>query len=335
MAAACAIVVVPQADGLFRATCTLFPECEAVAPTAEEARQAAEEILERIVRARATASQRNGQRMNPIDVLFRRLRSEGRKAFIPFVTAGDPDLATTPEIVRTLAENGASLIEIGFPYSDPIADGSVIQASYTRALSRGLRLADVFDLVHRLRAMPAIHTRGIPLVAMVSYSLVHRKGAAAFLDQAQSVGLSGAIIPDLPVDEAESVAALAAARDFKLIHLVTPTTPRERAVRIARESTGFLYCVSVTGITGERTKLPANLLGQMAWLRQQTHLPLCVGFGISTPEHVRLLRPVADGIIVGSALVRSLEPAGARPVAEVLGEIAALASSLAEAANPG
>jgi tryptophan synthase alpha chain len=263
--------------------------------------------------------------MNPIDAVFTRLRSEGRKAFLPFVTAGDPDLATTATLVRELAGRDGNLIEIGFPYSDPIADGPVIQASYTRALDRGLRVDDIFGTVRQLAEL------GVPLVGMVSYSLIHRRGPEAFLDQAQAAGFSGAIVPDLPVDEADALTGRARARDFKLIQLVTPTTPRERAVRIARASTGFLYCVSVTGITGERDRLPEALHDQLAWLRTQTDLPLCVGFGISRPEHVRLLRDVADGVIVGSALVRPLEQAGHRPVNEIVRAIGDLAQSLAAA----
>jgi tryptophan synthase alpha chain len=272
--------------------------------------------------------------MNAIDFLFQRLRTQKRKAFIPFVTAGDPDLDTTALLVQELARRGASLIEIGFPYSDPIADGSVIQASYTRALDRGFRIGDIFPWVRRVAEAPELQGRGIPLVAMVSYSLVYHRGPDRFLDQARAAGFSGAIVPDLPVEESEALARLAAARDFKLIQLVTPTTPRERAVRIARTSTGFLYCVSVTGITGERDRLPEELLQQLAWLRQQTTLPLCVGFGISKPDHVRMLREVADGVIVGSTLVRRVEQIGARDRSDVTREIGVLAQSLAEALNP-
>jgi tryptophan synthase alpha chain len=271
--------------------------------------------------------------MNAIDALFGRLRAQRRKAFIPFVTAGDPDLETTVRLGRDLARRGASLIELGFPYSDPIADGAVIQASYTRALDRGLRVDDVFACARRLADSPEL--AGVPLAAMVSYSLVHRRGPEAFLRRAREAGLSGAVVPDLPVEEAEALARLAAGQDFKLVQLVTPTTPRDRAARIARTSTGFLYCVSVTGITGERDRLPEQLLGQLAWLRTQTELPLCVGYGISRPEHVRMLRDAADGVIVGSAIVRRVEQAGSRPVDEVVAEVGALVQSLAEALNPG
>jgi len=265
--------------------------------------------------------------MNPIDILFQRLRSQGKKAFIPFITAGDPDLKATELLISKLAESGASLIEVGFPYSDPIADGAVIQASYTRALDHGLRIDDVFASVTRIKQI----VPNCPLVAMVSYSLVQHREPERFITQAQQAGFSGAIVPDLPVEESAELARLAAERDFKLIQLVTPTTPRDRAVQIARTSTGFLYCVSVTGITGERDQLPPELLDQIAWLRKQTELPICVGFGISKPEHVRMLRDLADGVIVGSALVRKLEQSKNRPMDEVAEDICNLVRSLSAA----
>jgi tryptophan synthase alpha chain len=269
--------------------------------------------------------------MNAIDSLFQRLRSHGQKAFMPFLTAGDPDLETTALLLHELAGRGASLIEVGFPYSDPIADGPVIQASYTRALANGLRIDDIFRIISRCAGSKPFAGGQVPLVAMVSYALVQRRGGEAFVTQAQAADLSGAIVPDLPVEEASELAALAAARDFKLIQLITPTTPRERAVRIAKATTGFLYYVSVAGITGERDQLPPALVEQVRWLRGQTDLPICVGFGISKPEQVRLLRDVADGIIVGSALVRHLEQAGVRPREQIVRDIGAHAALLTEA----
>jgi tryptophan synthase alpha chain len=266
--------------------------------------------------------------MNPIDALFQRLRSQGRKAFMPFVTAGDPDLAATAQLARILVDRGADLLEVGFPYSDPIADGPVMQASYTRALERGVNVENIFAAVR------SFAVKDTPLVAMISYSLIHRRGPEAFLDRASAAGFSGAIVPDLPVEESEALSRLAARRDFKLIQLVTPTTPRERARSIAQRSSGFLYCVSVTGVTGERDRLPPELLEQLAWLRRQTDLPLCVGFGISRPEHVRMLREVADGIIVASAFVRRLEKAGSQSLDAIHSAIGELAQSLAEALNP-
>jgi tryptophan synthase alpha chain len=272
--------------------------------------------------------------MNPVDALFQRLRTQKRKAFIPFVTAGDPDLQTTQTLVAGLARRGASLIEVGFPYSDPIADGSVVQASYTRALDKGVRIDNIFDTIQSLTATAPFRGGEVPLVAMVSYSLVHHRGPEKFITQAQAAGLSGAIVPDLPAEESSELSRLVAARDFKLIQLVTPTTPRDRAIDIARRSTGFLYCVSVIGITGERAEIPAPLIDQLRWLRTQTQLPLCVGFGISRPEHVTALREHVEGIIVGSALVRPLEQIGRRPADQVVAEIGDLAQSLAAALNP-
>jgi tryptophan synthase alpha chain len=271
--------------------------------------------------------------MNPIDQLFTRLKTDRRKAFIPFVTAGDPDLETTAKLVRECARRGASLIEIGFPYSDPIADGSVIQASYTRALGKGLTLDGIFDAMRALTLTPnpSPRERGetVPLVAMVSYSLVHHRGLERFVKDALAAGFSGAIVPDLPVEEAEELAVIARQHEFKLILLVTPTTPRERAQKIAQLSTGFLYCVSVVGITGERSELPPDLLEQLRWLRTQTELPMCVGFGISTPAHVRTLRDAADGVIVGSALVRKLD--AQKPIDALVKDVGDLVQELSAA----
>lgn len=242
--------------------------------------------------------------MSAVDDLFRRLQAAGRQALMPFVTAGDPDLDFTAAALSACVAAGASLCELGFPYSDPIADGPVIQASYTRALAGRLHVDDILGTVRSLA--PSL---GAPLVAMVSYAIVHRYGPARFVAAAQSAGLAGAIVPDLPVEESDELATICAGADFSLIQLVTPTTPRERALRIARRSTGFLYYVSVTGITGERTELPRDLVENVAWLRSQTRLPICIGFGISQAEHVRKLRAVADGLIVGSAVVRRIAAA--------------------------
>lgn len=245
--------------------------------------------------------------MNPIDSLFQRLRAEKRAAFMPFLTAGDPDLAFTRELLPAVAGAGADLMEIGFPFSDPIADGPVIQASYTRALAHKLKVADVFAALRDTTARP---DWSAPLVAMASYSLMFKMGPSAFIEAAQKAGVSGAVVPDLPVEEAEELSKLARDRDFKLILLVTPTTSPERAEKVVKACSGFVYVVSVVGITGAREALPTALRDQLARLRTMTDLPLCVGFGVSRPEQVRDLKEIADGIIVGSAVVRKLEAAG-------------------------
>src|SRR5262245_27890314 len=266
--------------------------------------------------------------MNAIDDLFKRLRQAKQKAFMPFVTAGDPSPIATTELIHDLDSAGCHLFEIGFPFSDPIADGPVVQASYTRALDRGLKVDDVFACVEAARGTKA------PLVGMVSYTLVHRRSPTAFIERAKKAGFSGAIVPDLPAEEANAFASICAERDFKNIMLVTPTTPPARAEKIVRLSTGFVYCVSVAGITGERDKLPDELLGQLRHLRGLTDLPLCVGFGVSKPEHVRMLREAVDGVIVGSALVRRLEKAEPGNWAGIRSEIREFAQSLIQALNP-
>jgi tryptophan synthase alpha chain len=258
--------------------------------------------------------------MNPVDAMFARLRVEGRKAFMPFLTAGDPDIATTTTLLPRVAAAGADLFEVGFPFSDPIADGPVVQASYTRALDRGLKIAEVFAALGSVTASPQFAT---PVVGMVSYSLIHRRGPEAFVAAAKDAGVSGLIVPDLVADEADDFAAICRHADCNLILLVTPTTTSERADRIVRLCSGFVYCVSVVGITGERDRLPTELKQQLARLRTMTDLPLCVGFGVSRPEHVRHLKEIADGVIVGSALVKKLEQGGPDAVVETVRELSA------------
>ena len=265
--------------------------------------------------------------MSAIDERFAQLRAAGRKALIPFLTAGDPSLAATAQALETLDACDCAMAEIGIPYSDPIADGPVIQASYTRSLDAGIKLSQILatlaDVAPRLR---------MPLITMVSYSIIHRVGAERYLDQAQASGVSGAIVPDLLVEEGDALRALCRERDFSLIHLVTPTTPPERMLKIAERSTGFLYFVSVTGITGERRELPVDLCDKVAWLRERTELPICIGFGISTADHARQLAPVADGLIVGSALVRRLAADG--PTDQALTQIRGLVTEIHQAMQP-
>ena len=200
--------------------------------------------------------------MSAIDQTFVDLKSQQRKAFIPFITAGDPDLDFTADVVRELAKRGCSLCELGIPYSDPIADGPVIQASYTRALKQQLRVSQILDQAQSLTSELTM-----PLITMVSYAIIYRQGLENYVQQAKQAGIAGAIVPDLLVDEADALAEICRREDFSLIQLVTPTTPRERAVQIAQSSTGFLYYVSVTGITGERQELPAELTEDVAWLK--------------------------------------------------------------------
>ncbi len=264
--------------------------------------------------------------MPAIDQLFATLRSQNRKALMPFVTAGDPDLEFTSAVLREVVKSGASLCEVGIPYSDPIADGPVIQASYTRALASKVKLEGILGML--AKTTPDLSA---PIVTMVSYAIVYRHGLERYCADAKAAGVAGLIVPDLPVEESAQLAKICRGMDLSLIQLVTPTTPRDRALRICETSSGFVYYVSVAGITGERTELPPDLVDNVGWLRGKTDLPICIGFGISKPEHVKLLAPVADGLIVGSALVRRMATAADRPRAEVLGEVGAYIASLCAA----
>ena len=261
--------------------------------------------------------------MTRIGRLFERLKLDGRKGLIAYITAGDPEPGRTPALAQALVRGGADLIELGVPFSDPIADGPVIQASYTRALNKKIKLAGILKTLEKLT--PEL---SIPIVTMVSYAIVYRHGLEKYVSDAKTAGVAGAIVPDLPVEEAGPLADICRREDFSLIQLITPTTPRDRALKIARKTTGFIYYVSVTGITGERAALPRSILDNVAWLRSQTPLPICIGFGISRPEHVRMLSPVADGLIVGSAIVRRMADADKRPRQEVLKEIGDYAAEL-------
>ena len=245
--------------------------------------------------------------MSAIDQLFQTLRAEGKKAFMPFITAGDPNLDFTSRLLRELSHLGCHLCELGIPYSDPIADGPVIQASYTRALGHGVKLNDILANVTEVTSGGL----SMPVVTMVSYAIVLRHGLEKYVDDAIAAGVSGAIVPDLLTEESDELARVCRDRDFSLIQLVTPTTSKERAIRITETSTGFIYYVSVTGITGARQELPTELVEQVGWLKEQTDLPICIGFGISRPEHIQRLAPVADGFIVGSAIVKLIEEAAA------------------------
>jgi tryptophan synthase alpha chain len=239
------------------------------------------------------------QAAKPLAATFAALAKDGRKALAPFVTAGDPDLDTTLAVLEALDRAGAAVCELGVPYSDPIADGPVIQASYTRALAAGFTLEKFFEMVRK-----ATGRVKMPILAMVSYSIIYRRGIDRFVDDAAAAGLAGLVVPDLPLEESDVLDATCKGASLALVRLVTPTTPPERAAEIARRSTGFLYCVSVAGVTGARTDLPEGLVERVTWLRTKTDVPVLVGFGVSTPEQVKLLSGVADGAIVGSALVR-------------------------------
>jgi tryptophan synthase alpha chain len=261
-----------------------------------------------------------------LEAVFAANRAAGRKALAPFVTAGDPDAATTVAVLEAIAKAGASLCELGVPYSDPIADGPVIQASYTRALGKGLTLADMFDAAKQASARVSM-----PILAMASYSLIFRRGIDRFVADAVAAGLAGFVVPDLPIEESDDLDTACRRAGLALVRLVTPTTPPDRAEAIAKKSTGFLYCVSVAGVTGARTELPPGLVDRVKWLKTKTDVPILVGFGISSPEQVKAVAEVADGVIVGSALVRRITEAADQPREAMLADVSHYVADLAAA----
>ncbi len=233
---------------------------------------------------------------------FARLKQAGRIAMMPFIPAGYPDLATTAATITALASAGADLIEIGFPFSDPIADGPTIQEAFTEALASKLRVDEIFETIRRVRAGVLL-----PIVGMVSYSIVYRYGLQRFVTDAVASGFDGLIVPDLPPPEAQSVCKTIRAAGLDTILLVAPTTTPERRAEIVRLSSGFIYYLSVSGITGERNQLPADLADNVAAIKKLSDRPVCVGFGLHTAAQVADLAKVADGAIVGSAFVKRMK----------------------------
>ena len=233
---------------------------------------------------------------------FAALAARRQIALVPFLPAGYPNLPTTVACLKELEQAGANVIEIGFPFSDPIADGPVIQEAFTVALAAKIKVADVFRAASDARK--AIKT---PLVAMVSYSIVFRYGVEKFARDARAAGFDGLIIPDLPPPEAQRVTGLIRSAGLDTILLVAPTTAPERRGEIASLSSGFVYYLSVAGITGERDQLPADLAGSVKQLKSMTKVPVCVGFGVHQARQVKQLAEVADGAIVGTAYVRRMK----------------------------
>jgi tryptophan synthase alpha chain len=252
---------------------------------------------------------------NRIDRALAALAGSGRKGLLPYVTAGLPDLDTTERILHALADVGATAVEIGFPYSDSLADGPTIQGSFARVLQRGIAVRDILATIARVRSRS-----DLPLLGMLSYSIAHRIGLERFIGMARDSGLDGLILPDVSLEEAPQAADLVAKAGLRLPMLVSPASPPQRRQQIAATCTGFVYYMSVTGITGERAQLPPELVTNVRELRSASGKPVIVGFGISTAEQVRLVCSEADGAIIGSALVRRIMQAqdnGANPDAIV------------------
>jgi len=254
--------------------------------------------------------------LNRIDKKFKELRKRHRKAFIAFIMAGDPTISITKKMIFELEKSGADIVELGVPFSDPIADGPTIQKASERGLKSGANLIRVFKLVKDAR----IHTQ-IPIVFLLYYNLVFHYGLERFVKDAVSSGVDGVIIPDLPPEESKGLCSIAKKNRFSIIHLLAPTSSIDRIKKVVKVSSGFIYYVSLTGTTGARKKLPKELAANLKNIKKIAKIPVCVGFGISTHGQVKEVQKIADGAIVGSAIVEVIEKnAGKKDLVSKVGE---------------
>lgn len=234
---------------------------------------------------------------------FTELKKTGEGAFIPFVVLGDPDVETSFEIIKTLVDNGADMLELGIAFSDPIADGPTIQAADSRVLARRVKVDDVINLIKKVRAYT-----DIPIGLLVYYNLIHYRGLERFYSDVKGAGVDGILAADLSLEESEDAINAARKHELDQIFLIAQTTPNVRAQKILKSASGFVYLVSLLGVTGARSELEKGTIELVERVRALTSLPLCVGFGISEPKHVRaVMKAGADGVIVGSAIEKIIE----------------------------
>jgi len=240
--------------------------------------------------------------VNRIDKRFKDIKKEKRRAFIAYICAGDPDISTTERLVLEFDRTGVDIVELGIPFSDPLADGPTIQKASQRALKGKMTLGKLFSLISSLRKKT-----DIPIVLMGYYNLVYNYGIVRFIKEARQSGADGVIIPDLIPEEADELIFVARQCDFKTIFLAAPTSTKKRMRLIAQKSTGFIYYVSLAGVTGAREVLPTHIREHIRTIKRLSSKPVCVGFGVSTPKQVKRLSLYCDGVIVGSAIIDKIE----------------------------
>ncbi|PSK87698.1 tryptophan synthase alpha chain [Limimaricola soesokkakensis] len=256
--------------------------------------------------------------MTRIDDTFARLKSEGRKAFVAYVMAGDPDFETSKEIVRGLPGAGVDIIELGLPFTDPMADGATIQLAGQRALAQGMTLDRTLEIARDLRKTDD----RTPIVMMGYYNPIHSRGVPKFLEQAKEAGIDGLIVVDLPPEEDAELCLPAQQAGLNFIRLATPTTDDARLPKVLQNTSGFVYYVSITGITGAAEAQAEAVAPEVARIKSKTDLPIIVGFGVKTPETAKNIASIADGTVVGSAIVSQI--AEGKPVPEILAFVKAL-----------
>jgi len=262
--------------------------------------------------------------MNRITKRFDDLRARNAKGLVIYIGAGDPDLGTTCKLAEAFSDVGVDVLELGVPFSDPLADGPVNQLSAQRGLASGTTPARVLETVRAIRSVSQI-----PLVLYIYYNLMHRRGVAQFVREAASAGVDGLLVLDLPPEEGGEYLRLMREAGMSAIHLVAPTTPEDRIARIARTASGFIYCVSREGVTGIQNQVSQHVPRLVASVRRHTDLPIAVGFGISNPDQARAVAAHADAVVVGSAVVRLVDTHAATP--DVVGKVREFVSSLLNA----
>ncbi len=257
--------------------------------------------------------------MTRIDAKFAKLKAEGKKAFVAYIMGGDPDVATSLAVMKGLPAAGVDVIELGMPFTDPMADGPTIQLAGQRALDGGMTMDKVLDMVRDFRAGDT----ETPIVLMGYYNPIYSRGVDRFLSEATAAGIDGLIVVDLPPEEDSELCLPAKAAGLNFIRLATPTTDDKRLPKVLQNTSGFVYYVSITGITGAAAAQATDVAPEVARIKSQTDLPIIVGFGISTPENARDIAGIADGCVVGSAIVKEI--GAGRPVADILARVKALA----------
>ncbi|RBP46907.1 tryptophan synthase subunit alpha [Garciella nitratireducens] len=261
--------------------------------------------------------------MNRIDRKFNHLKEKNEKAFIAFITAGDPDAETTVDLVLAMEKAGADIIELGIPYSDPVADGVVIQESSIRALNRGIKIKDIMNVVKEIRKQSSI-----PLLYLVYYNCIFRYGIEKFLQECKQSGIDGLIIPDLPIEEKGEIAELAYKNGIDIIPMVAPTS-EERVKKILQYGEGFVYCVSTEGVTGTRNEIATNLETYMNLINQYSKIPKALGFGVSDCAMAKEFSKYGDGVIVGSAIIKKIASSNSKE--EVIEKVSNFVKELKEA----
>lgn len=264
--------------------------------------------------------------MNRIEEKFKQLKKQEETALMPYITAGDPTLDFSKKLIKELEAAGADMIELGVPYSDPLADGPTIQQAAQRALSAGTDLEQIFDLIEEIRAEVEI-----PIILMGYYNSFYNYGLKEIVSKAETVGVDGLIIPDLPPEEAEEMEKFKNGDQLSSIFLLTPTSSEKRMELVNRQSDGFIYCVSTLGVTGARSKLSSQLQNFLTKVRKYSDYPLAVGFGISTPDQAAQVAEYAEGVIVGSAIIDRIAENLEQSEEVMLREVSSLVDSLKEA----